>query len=65
MSPKCSLITRVYRNDDIKASIQGLFEVLKFQKLMEGLLQEVKSQHDPELLVLETDNVIFKDDGFR
>ena len=28
-------------------------------------LQEVKEQSDPELLVLETDNVLFKDDGFR
>ena len=29
------------------------------------LQQEVKGQKDPELLVLETDNVLFKDDGFR
>ena len=28
-------------------------------------MQEVKEQHDPELLVLETDNVLFKDEGFR
>ena len=29
------------------------------------MLQEVKAQKDPELLVLETDNVLFKDEGFR
>ena len=28
-------------------------------------VQEVKRQTDPDLLVLETDNVLFKDDGFR
>lgn len=28
-------------------------------------MQEVKEQSDPELVVLETDNVLFKDDGFR
>ena len=28
-------------------------------------LQEVKRQTDPDLLVLETDNVLFKDEGFR
>ena len=33
--------------------------------LIGNVVQEVKDQHDPELLVLETDNVLFKDDGFR
>lgn len=37
-------------------------EWLKFDN---SYFAEVKSQHDPELLVLETDNVLFKDDGFR
>jgi L-ascorbate peroxidase len=37
-------------------------EWLKFDN---SYFTEVKSQHDPELLVLETDNVLFKDDGFR
>lgn len=28
-------------------------------------MQEVKSQDDPDLLVLETDNVLVNDEGFR
>lgn len=37
-------------------------EWLKFDN---SYFKEVKDQHDPELVVLETDNVLFKDDGFR
>ncbi len=28
-------------------------------------VQKVKAQDDPDLVVLETDNVLFKDPGFR
>lgn len=38
---------------------------MQLVELSADVVQEVKAQDDPDLLVLETDNVLYHDEGFK